>query len=135
MGIGGVGVFVFYGRDHSDCGVQPVVVVPAADPHGDLLSGLGFGCPGAAVDELVLEGGEERLGGGLSVAPLSSGECLGLFSGVFVAPHSADDSVGELSFVGSSGLASGFAFGGFSGKVGGWLGLGSLLGDRCDVEH
>ena len=72
---------------------------------------------------------------GLSDAPLSSGECVGLFSGLFVAPHSADDSVGEVAFVGSSGFASGFAFAGFSGEVGGCLGLLSGLGDRGDVQH
>ncbi len=68
---------------------------------------------------------------GLSDAPLSSGERERLFSGLFVAPHSADDSVGEVAFVGSSG----FSFAGFSGEVGGCLGLAALLGDRRDVQH
>ena len=72
---------------------------------------------------------------GLSDAPLSSGEREGLVSGGFVAPHSADDAVGELAFVGSSGFASGFAFAGFAGEVGGRFGLGALLGDRRDVQH
>ncbi len=27
MGVGGVGLFVVYGWDHSDCGMQPVLVV------------------------------------------------------------------------------------------------------------
>ena len=45
---------------------------------------------------------------GLSDALLSSDECERLLSGGFVAPHSADDAVGELAFVGSSGFASGF---------------------------
>jgi len=62
MRIRGVDKFVFYGRDHADGGVEAVVVVPAADPHGDFLAGLGSGGLGAPVDELVLEGGEERLG-------------------------------------------------------------------------
>ena len=66
---------------------------------------------------------------GLSDAPLSSGEVLGLFSGGFVSPLSADDLVGEVAFVGASGFASGLAFCGFAGEVGGWLVLGSLLGD------
>ena len=49
---------------------------------------------------------------GLSDAPLSSGERLGLSSGGFVAPHSADDSVGEVAFVSAPGFASGLALGG-----------------------
>jgi len=32
---------------------------------------------------------------------LSSGECVRQISGLFVAPHWADDAVGELAFVGS----------------------------------
>ena len=60
---------------------------------------------------------------------------MGLFSGVFVAPHSAYDAVGEVAFVGSAGFSSGFAFGGFAGEVGGGFGLAALLGDRGDVEH
>ncbi len=36
---------------------------------------------------------------GLSDAPLSSGECEWLVSGGFVAPHSADDAVGEFADV------------------------------------
>ena len=67
-------------------------------------------------------------GGGLSDAPLSSCECEWLVSGLFVAPHSADDAVGELAFVGSSGVASGFAFAGFAGEAGDGFGLGALLG-------
>ena len=39
---------------------------------------------------------------GLSDGPLSSGVFEGLFSGVFVAPRSAYDSVGEVAFVGST---------------------------------
>ena len=60
---------------------------------------------------------------------------MGLLSGGFVAPHAADDAVGEVSFVGSSGFASGLAFGGLAGEVGGRFGLAALLGDRGDVEH
>ncbi|MDE0115225.1 MAG: hypothetical protein OXT07_01185 [bacterium] len=67
---------------------------------------------------------------GLSDAPLSSGEREWLLSGVFVAPHSADDSVGELSFVGSSGFVSGFALCGVAGEVGGRVGLAALPGCR-----
>ena len=59
---------------------------------------------------------------------------MGLLSGDFVAPHAADDAVGELAFVGSSGFASGLAFGGFAGEVGGRVALAALLGDRRDVE-
>ena len=72
---------------------------------------------------------------GLSDAPLSSGECERLFSGLFVASHSAYDSVGEVAFVGSSGFSSGFAFCGFAGEVGGCLRLLAGLGDRGDVQH
>ena len=72
---------------------------------------------------------------GLSDAPLSSGECEWLFSGLFVAPHSAYDAVGEVAFVGSAGFSSGLAFCGFAGEVGGCLGLAALLGDRRDVQH
>ena len=44
-----------------------------------------------------------------------------MFSGLFVAPHSADDSVGEVAFVGSSGFSSGFAFAGYPAlRVSGW---------------
>jgi len=53
---------------------------------------------------------------------------VGLLSGGFVAPHSADDAVGEVAFVGSPGFASGLAFAGFAGQVGGRLGLAALLG-------
>ena len=66
---------------------------------------------------------------GLSDAALSSGECV--FWSLFVAPHSADFSVGEVAFVGSSGLV----FAGFTGEVGGCVGLLSGMGDRGDVEH
>ena len=72
---------------------------------------------------------------GLSDAPLSSGEREWLVSVLFVAPHSSDDTVGELAFVGSSGFASGLAFAGFAGEVGGGIGLAALLGDRHDVQH
>ena len=60
---------------------------------------------------------------------------MGLLSGGFVAPHSADDPIGEVAFVGSPGFASGLAFAGFAGEVGGRLGLAALLGDRRDVEN
>ena len=65
MGIRGVGKFVFYRWDHADGRVQPLVVGPAADPQGDVLAGLGAGRPAVPVDELVGEGGEERLCGGV----------------------------------------------------------------------
>ena len=71
----------------------------------------------------------------LSEAPLSSGECVSVLSGGFVSPHSADDSVGEVAFVGSSCFASCFALAGFAGEVGGCLGLLSGLADRGDVKH
>ena len=73
-------------------------------------------------------------GRGLSDAPLSSGEREGLSSGGFVSPHAADDAVGEVSFVGSSGFASGLAFGGLAGEVSGRFGLAALLGDRGDTS-
>ncbi|MCP4964572.1 MAG: hypothetical protein GY926_05005, partial [bacterium] len=49
------------------------------------------------------------LASGVSDAPLSSGGRGGRCSGFFVFPHSADDAVGEMAFVGSSGFAAGFA--------------------------
>ena len=77
--------------------------------------------------------------GGLSDALLSSvwsgGGCEVRFSGVFVSPHSADDAVGEVAFVGSAGFASGLAFAGLAGEVGGGVGLLAGLGDRRDVQH
>ena len=42
----------------------------------------------------------------------------GLLSVFFVAPHSADDAVGEVAFVGSSGFAWGLALAGFAGEAG-----------------
>ena len=44
---------------------------------------------------------------GLSDAPLSSGVRAGLCSGLFAAPHSAEDLVGYVEPVGSSGFAPG----------------------------
>lgn len=60
---------------------------------------------------------------------------VGLLSVFFVSPHAADDAVGEVAFVGSAGFASGLAFAGLAGEVGGgfWLLAGS--GDRRDVQH
>ncbi len=92
-------------------------------------------CAGWAWGAAQLRAGAPAPRTGLSDAPLSSGECEGLISGLFVAPHSSDDAVGELAFVGSSGFASGLAFGGFFGEVGNRLGLAALLGDRRDVQH
>ena len=40
-------------------------VVPVGDPGGDVAACLAAGGPGVLVDEFVLEGGEERLGGGV----------------------------------------------------------------------
>ena len=59
-----------------------------------------------------------------------------LFWGLFVAPHSADDSVGEVAFVGSSGFASGLAFAAFLGEVGEvpWV-LWTRGGARCGSRH
>ena len=53
----------------------------------------------------------------------SGGVKSGLLSVFFVAPHASDDAVGEMAFVGSSGFASGLAFAGFSGEIGGGVGL------------
>ena len=73
-----MGVFVFCWWDHADGGVGAVLVVPVVDPCGDFLAGLGFGGPGALIDEFVLEGGGERLGGGVvqgvAGAPGGSGD-------------------------------------------------------------
>ena len=38
-----MGFFVVDGAGHVEGGVESVVVVPAVDPVGDVLSGLGFG--------------------------------------------------------------------------------------------
>jgi len=46
IGIWGVGGFVFYRRDYCDGRVEAVLVVPAIDPQGDFLAGLGFGGSG-----------------------------------------------------------------------------------------
>ena len=73
----------------------------------------------AACRRLCIQRSTERTGNALDNAPaegkltpLSSGERLGLSSGGFVAPHSADDSVGEVAFVSAPGFASGLALGG-----------------------
>ena len=42
-----------------------MLVVPGVDPVSDVLSGLGSGDIPAVVDPFQLEGGEERLGGGV----------------------------------------------------------------------
>jgi hypothetical protein len=44
---------------------------------------------------------------------------------MFVSPRSADDSVGEVAFVGSSCFESGLAFGGLAGE--GWSGRPGCL--------
>jgi hypothetical protein len=49
---------------------------------------------------------------GLSDAPLSSSDRVSGCSAVFVGPHAADDAVGEVAFVGSTGFSSRFALGG-----------------------
>ena len=54
---------------------------------------------------------------------------------MFVVPHAAGDSVGEVAFVGSSGFSGGFAFGAFPGDVDLGVGVVPVLGDRHDVEH
>ena len=38
-------------------------------------------------------------------------------SGLLVSPHAADDAVGEVAFVGSSGFSSGLSLGGFLFEV------------------
>lgn len=65
MRIGGVGLLAFYGRGHSDCGVQPALVVPPVSPYGNALSSLLAYVPSVPVDELVLQGEEERLSRGV----------------------------------------------------------------------
>ena len=50
---------------------------------------------------------------GPSDAPLSNGERVRVLADGLVSPHSTDDKVGEVAFVGSSGLA----FAGFAGIV------------------
>ena len=73
----------------------------------------------------------------MSDALLSSGvfELWLLLSVAFVFPHSADDSVGEVSFVGSSCFSFGFTFADLAVEVGSGLVEVPLLGDACDVEN
>ncbi|MPZ54245.1 MAG: hypothetical protein GEU79_16195 [Acidimicrobiia bacterium] len=50
-------------------------------------------------------------------------------AGLFVSPHSSDDTVGELAFVGASGFSAGLAFGFLAGQVfPDWL-VVAFLGD------
>lgn len=73
---------------------------------------------------------------GLSDAPLSSGQSSGGIETVrLVVPHPPDDPVGQVSFVGPSGLAAGLAAGPLALEV--VLGrlVVSLLGDASDVQH
>ena len=78
--IGGVGLFAFYGRDHSYCGVQPALVVRAVDPRGDVLSDLLACVPSAPIDESAEQGGEGRLGWHVV-------QCLATFVSVVLNNH------------------------------------------------
>lgn len=71
----------------------------------------------------------------MSDASLSSGGRCGAVSSSFVFPHSADDAVGEVAFVGSSGLSPGLAFPGLAIEECSGVVAVALLGDRGDVEH
>ena len=53
----------------------------------------------------------------------------------FVAPRSADDSIGEVALVGAASLALGLALGGLPGEVGAGVGVVTSLGDRRDLGH
>src|SRR3954453_20978986 len=75
-------------------------------------------------------------GSGLSHAPLSSCALRGLsLAAMFVVPHAADDSVGEVALVGAAGLASGLAFAEFPVDVHAGIIDIAMLGDADDVEH
>ncbi|MGB3410351.1 MAG: hypothetical protein WBA45_04080 [Microthrixaceae bacterium] len=50
-------------------------------------------------------------------ASLSSRDRLLILAALVITPHPADDPVGEVSFVGSPGLASSLPFGGFPIEV------------------
>jgi hypothetical protein len=54
---------------------------------------------------------------------------------LFVSPHAADDSVGEVTFVGSAGFATGLAFGGLAVQIRAGVVSVALLGDAGDAEH
>ena len=64
---------------------------------------------------------------GVSDAPLSRRNLVKGPSGLFVSPHSSDDSVGEVAFVGSAGCSFGLAFGGFAGEVAAGVVVGAGL--------
>jgi hypothetical protein len=50
-------------------------------------------------------------------------------------PHAADDAVGELAFVRTSGLSSGLAFRGLALELAACRWMVTLLGDADDVQH
>jgi hypothetical protein len=56
-------------------------------------------------------------------------------SAVFVGPHAADDSVGEVTFVGPPGLSWVLPSGGPAADVGAGGGVVALLGHAGDIEH
>ena len=58
-------MFVVGGREHGEGGVPALAVVERFDVFEPGGLELGPRGPGAAVDELFLEGGEERLGDGV----------------------------------------------------------------------
>jgi hypothetical protein len=73
---------------------------------------------------------------GVSEAPLSSGNLMGLVEALFfVLPHASNDAVGEVSFVGAACFSSGFAFIDFAVDVDAGFVDVALLGDASDVEH
>jgi len=51
---------------------------------------------------------------------------------LFVFPHASDDPIGEVSFVGPSGFATGLAFTEFSLDVGRRIGKVAVLNDAGD---
>ena len=80
-GVGAVLQFELDGADLAEGGVASAAVVAVFDPGPDLEPGAGLGGPDASVLELVIQGGEERLGHG--VVPAHPG-----------ASHGAGDAVG-----------------------------------------
>src|SRR5215216_1417229 len=73
---------------------------------------------------------------GVSDAPLSSlGAKRPVVAPPLVFPHSPDDAVGAVSFVGAAGFSACLAFGELAVDVDAGFGVVALLGDAGDVEH
>jgi hypothetical protein len=71
------GGLLLVGGEVGERRVQPACVVPALYPADDLPPGVGAGGESAAVHQLALEGGEERLGGAVVEADSGGAHRLG----------------------------------------------------------